>query len=46
MKSMQLQLKKGNDDLKNQVDKVIDKMKKDGRYQELLKKYFGERGKE
>ena len=39
-------IKKGNDDLKNQVDKVIDKMKKDGRYQELLKKYFGERGKE
>ena len=39
-------IKKGNDDLKNQVDKVIDEMKKDGRYQELLKKYFGERGKE
>ena len=39
-------IKKGNDDLKNQVDKVIDEMKKDGRYKELLKKYFGERGKE
>ena len=39
-------IKKGNDDLKNHVDKVIDEMKKDGRYQELLKKYFGERGKE
>lgn len=36
-------IKKNNSELKNKVNKVIDEMKKDGRYQNLLDKYFGER---
>ena len=35
-------IKKDNNELKDQVDKVITEMKKDGRYQKLVKKYFNE----
>lgn len=38
-------IKKGNEELQNQVNKVIAEMKKDGRYQALLEKYFGEKEK-
>lgn len=35
-------IKKDNNELKDQVNKVITEMKKDGRYQKLVKKYFNE----
>lgn len=35
-------MKKGNEELKNKVDEEIKQMKKDGRYKNLVIKYFGE----
>ena len=45
MKVMRLLFKKDNKDLLEKVNKEIAKMKKDGRYEKLIRKYFGEEAK-
>jgi len=43
--SYAIAIKKDNKDLLEKVNKEIAKMKKDGRYEKLIRKYFGEEAK-